>query len=450
MPLFPINKSPSEMKQFNPLFFISLICNLVFFQAGAQQLLSLEEALSIGLKQNYSILIAKEDLEIAKLDNQLGNAGFLPKLDIDGRYSETNENTELNFADGTSVNRDRALSTNLNLGLQANWVLFDGTKMFLTKEKLEEMEAISALGVKANINNTMAEIMSTYYQIVAERKTLELIKQQLDVARQRLEFNKVQLDAGATSELQALQAEVDVNAIQSDSLDQQLRLKQAKMVLNRTLGRAVDEEFIVQDSISISSNFDQEKLLQQLKNNPNLIAIEKQQNIAILERKESFAERMPQISLDGRFNYNESESEAGFVRFNQADGFIYGASINIPIFNGNEKNRQEQQNKIRIERSRLQYEEELALAKEQLLINLEMYVVNKNRLKFEEQNVALAQKNLKFSLESFEQGGISALELREVQFSTFAAEERLVAIKYSLKQAEIELLRLTNQLVNQK
>ena len=85
-----------------------------------------------------------------------------------------------------------------------------------------------------------------------------------------------------------------------------------------------------------------------------------------------------------------------------------------------------------------------------MLSNLEIFQTNQNRIEFEEKNVELAQKTLKFSMESFEQGGISALELREVQFSTFAAEERLVALKYTIKQAEIELLRLTNQLVQKR
>ena len=342
------------MKQYKHICMLAAAL-LAFLGIKGQEILSLEEALSIGLEQNYSILIVKEELKISGLDNQLGNAGFMPTLDIDGRYSETNENTELNFADGTSVNRDRALSTNLNVGLQARWIVFDGTKMFITKEKLEEMEAVSALGVKASINNTMAEIMQVYYQIIAENKTLELLKAQMKVVEQRLGFTKTQLQAGAVSELEKLQAEVDANAIQADLFDQELRLKQTKMSLNRLLGREVDTKFQVADSIVVSSAFDKEKLLQQLSNNPNLIAIEKQKNIAILERKESFAERLPQITLDGRYNFNESESEAGFVRFNQADGFIYGASLSIPIFDGNQKNRLEQQSKVRIDQSKLRY-----------------------------------------------------------------------------------------------
>ncbi len=438
------------MKKYSSIFLIHCCLFCFQFNLQAQQVLSLEEALNIGLQNNYSILVAKEELKISELENQIGTAGFLPSLDADGTYSESVENTELNFADGSDVQQDGALSSNLNLGLQVRWMIFDGTKMFITKNKLEELELISALGVKSSVNNTLAEIMMTYYGIVAEVQTYKLLEQQLEVATARTELSKTKYSIGAASELEQLQAEVDANAIRSTLFDQEVRVKQAKLALNRLLGRELDSEFEINDSIVINTTYEKEKLLQEMENNPNLNTIEKQRSIAILERKESFADRLPKVSLDGRYNYNQSESEAGFVRFNQATGFIYGASVIMPLFNGNEKNRKEQQNKVRIEQSKLRYEQEYATTKEQLLYNLELFQVNKSRVVFEEKNVELAERNLKFSMESFKQGGISALELREVQFSTFAAQERLVALKYTIKTAEIELLRLTNQLLQEQ
>ena len=167
----------------------------------------------------------------------------------------------------------------------------------------------------------------------------------------------------------------------------------------------------------------------------------------MLEKKESFADRLPSIALNGSYNYNEGTSEAGFVRSNQADGWNYGATVAIPIFNGNEKNRKEQQNKIRIEQSKLSYEQEIAFSQEELIVNYERYEANLKQLEYEVKNVELANRNLKFALESYQLGGISSIELRDVQFSTLEAQERLVALKYTAKLAETELLRLTNQLI---
>ena len=418
--------------------------------AVGQNSLTLQEAITIGLENNFQIRLAKEELKVTELDNQVGNAGMLPSVNADGSYSRTIENTELSFADGSDVNQNDALSTNLNASIGANWVVFDGTKMFVTKDKLEELESIADLNVKLNINNNIAEIINAYTAIIAEKRALDLFEQQLEVSETRLELSKTKLELGASSDLENLQAQVDANADRTAVINQQVRIKQAKTRLNRLIARDVSAEFEVNDSIEISRGLQKDSLMTLLNDNPNLSIFEKDIAVAVLEKKESFADRLPTIALNGRYNYNEGTSEAGFVRNNQANGWNYGATIAIPIFNGNEKNRREQQNKIRIEQSKLSYQQELAFTQEQLIVNFERYEANLKQLEYEEKNVELANKNLDFALENYRLGGISSIELRDVQFSTLAAQERLVALKYTAKLAETELLRLTNQLIKGK
>lgn len=418
--------------------------------AVGQKSLTLQEAITIGLENNFQIKLSKQELQISELNNQLGNAGMLPSVNADGTYSRTIENTELSFADGSDVNQNDALSTNLNASIGANWVVFDGTKMFVTKDKLEELESIAALNVKLNINNNIAEIINAYTAIIAEKRALELYEQQLEVSEIRLALSKTKLELGASSELENLQAQVDANADRTAVINQQVRIKQAKTRLNRLMARAITTEFQVNDSIGINKNLQKDSLMTLLNDNPNLSILEKDIAVAVLEKKESFADRLPTIALNGRYSYNEGTSEAGFVRNNQADGWNYGATVAIPIFNGNEKNRKEQQNKIRIEQSKLSYAQELAFTQEQLIVNYERYEANLKQLEFEEKNVELANKNLEFALENYRLGGISSIELRDVQFSTLAAQERLVALKYTAKLAETELFRLTNQLIQSK
>lgn len=417
---------------------------------NAQETLTLEKAISIGLENNYAIRLAKGDVEISSLDNQLSNAGFFPTVQADGTYNERKENTELSFADGSTVDRSNAFSSNLNAGVEANWFVFDGTKMFVTKEKLNELENIAQENLAVNINNVVAEIINAYTVLIAEQQTLKLYKSQLEVSELRLQLSRTKFDIGSSSELENLQAEVDANADRTALLDQEVVVKEAKIRLNRLMAREVDTDFSIQDSIVIQQNFDKEQLVNLMDKNPNLSLIERQKNVAVLERRENFADRLPKISLNGRYNYNQAESEAGFVRSNRTDGLVYGATIAIPIYNGNERNRVEQQSKIRIEQSRLNYEQEYALIKEQLVLNYERHTAYLNRLSLEKKNVELARKNLNFALENYRLGGTSSLELREVQFSTLAAQERLIALKYTIKMAETELLRLTNQLIQGK
>src|SRR5690625_6073525 len=81
-----------------------IFCLAFLPQEGAAQEnevihLTVEDAIRIGLQQNFGILIAENEAEIDRLNRTLGNAGFLPRLNLSGSRehiyeteSETREN----------------------------------------------------------------------------------------------------------------------------------------------------------------------------------------------------------------------------------------------------------------------------------------------------------------------------------------------------------------------
>jgi len=429
---------------------LAVLFSLMHGSLQAQENLSLDEAIQIGLENNYDIQLSKQNVAITEIENSIGNAGFLPEIAADGNYNRSQENTTLSFADGTDVNRDGAISSNLNVGVGLNWYIFDGTKMFVSKNKFEALEKAAKYDLQANINNSIADIINTYYQITAEQKTLALYKEQLKVSEERLKLSKAREASGAGSKLEILQAEVDLSADRSALFEQEITLNSLKKRLNRLLGRETFTDFVVADSITLGNELNEEDLKQKLEENPNLKAYEQNISIAVLEKKETFADRLPKIAVSGRYAYNEAESEAGFVRNNQTDGINYGATISIPIFNGFQLKRNEQINKIQIEQSQTAYEQERATLEEAFLNQYYAYSKYLELLKMEQMNVKTAEKNLEFALENYELGGLSAIDLREIQLSTLAAQERLLAVQFTIKSTETELLRLTNQLIEGK
>ena len=51
----------------------------------SQENLSLENAIKIGLKQNFDIQLSERNLDISKVKNNLANAGALPTIDISAK-----------------------------------------------------------------------------------------------------------------------------------------------------------------------------------------------------------------------------------------------------------------------------------------------------------------------------------------------------------------------------
>ena len=129
------------MKTYRVMKYCILIIVCFAFQlVNAQNALSIDDAINIALKKNYDIRIARNDAQVSKENNTPGNAGMLPTLGIVGSGSYAVNNTTQKLAGGTENSYPNSASSSLSLGLQLNWTLFDGGKMFVTKSKLNEIQ----------------------------------------------------------------------------------------------------------------------------------------------------------------------------------------------------------------------------------------------------------------------------------------------------------------------
>src|SRR6266568_3210474 len=131
------------MKKITILAFLLLT---ILNQAGAQ-LLTSEDAVSIALKNNFDILVARNDADIDKINNTVGNAGMLPSVAITGTDNYSINNTHSEYLDPTTptLSKSNVHSNSFNAGGFLNWTLFDGGKMFITKKRLNEIEALGEL-----------------------------------------------------------------------------------------------------------------------------------------------------------------------------------------------------------------------------------------------------------------------------------------------------------------
>lgn len=428
---------------------------LIFFTAGltanAQELLSLEEAIALGLENNYAIKIAEKDEEIAGNNNSVGNAGILPTLDLnaDKTYQVQNVDLELQSAEGTfGVTRDRAKSDRFNATAALSWTIFDGARMFISKNRLAELERAGKLQSRLTIENAVAAISNAYYRIVLEQTKLAVLQQTLEISESRVNFARSRYEVGKASKLDYLAAQVDYNTDQSNLLRQEEVLSNAFVDLNVLLAKDVNTKYKVEDSIKVDEKLVYDDLEEKIQaSNPRLLFAFKNQNIAYLEYKERVAERFPTIDVGASYGYGTSNNEAGQLRSSTTDGLTYGITASWNIFDGFNKNREIQNAKVQREISQIQTDE----IKQELLANLQkVYVGYNNSLNLvtlEKENVNVALENEQIAIDRYELGAGTSLELREAQRNSVDARTRLFDAILSAKQAEIELLRLSGQIL---
>ncbi|WP_340106265.1 TolC family protein [Rhodohalobacter sp. 8-1] len=431
----------------NKLLFLTAILFIVLAgSVSAQDRLSLEDAIGIGLENNYNIQIFENRLSIAENNRSFGNAGFLPALNLSASRTESVEDSEFN-AGGQSQTTNGARSTTTNAAVTLDWTLFDGLGMFKTYDLLGVLEEISDAEYRLEVENLVSRITLSYFDIVRIENQLRVLENTVDVSLERIEIEETKLDLGSGSEVELLQARSDLNADRSALLREGIILTEAKIVLNQLLARDPDTAYSVTGEIPIQRGLDEQYLYEKtITENTELDLVRMQQNAADLEVQQIRSERYPEILLNSGYRYNRNEAGGGFFQFNETTGFSVGLTARVNLFDGFNINRRVENARINRKNSDLQLDESRLLIRSRFRTLFRTYQNNIELVDLEQDNLSNAEETLDIALERFRLGGISSLELREAQRSFLEAENRLINSQFNAKVAETELLRLSGEL----
>ncbi len=433
------------------------ILTILFFISDlkAQQILTPEEAIATALQNNYEIRLSRNDSIIYAIDHSYANAAFLPRVNGDGALIFNNNNQKQKLADGTDRKASGIRSRNLNASIDLNWVLFDGFKMFATRDKLREFLLLGDLIIKNQIINIVAEVITTYYNIVKQKQQLKAVEEQMQLNRERLRLAEVKLEVGLGIKPDVLQAKLDLNAQIATQLRQQTLIAQIKGDLNRLMAVDKGVDYEVLDSIPIDTTLTLSEIKENIvQSNPELLLTRKNIDIANITLRERRAERLPTVSFTSAYNFSQTNNNSVINNFsplyNQNKGFNYGLTATVPIFNNYIAKRNIRQAQADIDFRRLTLENQMSLLVTNVENTFRAYELQKRQLSLEEANIVLAKENVFIAYERYKQGVTTFLELREAQKSLEDAYNRLIAARYDTKVAEIELLRLRGDLLRRQ
>lgn len=404
----------------------------------------MREAITIALQNNYDIKISKNEIKIAQNNANVGNAGMLPT--IDGVYSNGGsiQNTRQTPVTGEDRVIRGARSTNNSYGADLNWTIFDGFTMFANYDRLKELQKQGEINARLTILTTVADVITAYYDIVRQQQLLVAADSAIDVSLWRGNIAKTKLQLGRGSKLDVLTAQVDYNTDTSNFIQIKNFLQVAKVRLNQLLVRDISTDFTVADSIDVDKGilFSKQAELAELQN-PNVQNAFINQKIASLNLKAIKGARYPAISLNSGYSRAKSTSPTGFNQRFAANGFTYGVTASLNLFNGFLQRQQERNAKIDIENSSLNLSKTKLDVKSQLLTAYQNYATYLDLIKLEQRNVDIAKENLDITMAKYKLGSIAPLELREAQRNAIDAKNRFIEMQYQAKIAETTLKEIS-------
>ena len=170
-----------------------LVLPLIFFfttTATAQNKLTVEQAITATIENNYDIQLLRNDSVSYALDKSYARAAFLPRVNATTGLVFNNNNQKQKFSDGTKRQSNGVRSSNLTGSVQLNWTIFDGFKMFATRDKLLQFVQLGELNIKNQLVNSVATVINTYYNIVRQKQLLKAIEEQMSINEERVGFGQ--------------------------------------------------------------------------------------------------------------------------------------------------------------------------------------------------------------------------------------------------------------------
>jgi outer membrane protein TolC len=438
-----------SMKFHHPILLaLCLACGLGTSTAQQAPVLTLNDAIAQALNSNFDLQIARNDEEIARIQNNWGNAGRLPTVNANVGYTFSSNNLDQRLANGTIIKRNGATFQNENVSLGAQWRVFNGFRVVAAKARLEEQEKIANLTIRQQANVLVYDVITAYLNVLRLQAQLRALNESLLLFEERMKLAENRFNIGVAGKSDFLQARADFNQARNGILQTENAIEQEKVRLNNTMSRNPTEPFNTSDSVSEVSLANRSDILASIDTlNPAVLIARSQLKVLYEQRRELNAARLPVVSINAGGGLNNSNNSAGFTLRNTTYGPNAGVQVAIPIFQGgiNKQNlrvNDVQQKTQQVQLQRLKNDLMTALA-----TAYNNYGNAKKQYELELQNLEVVKENNVIAMERFRKASITSVELRQTQLNLIESQTRMINALYQMKQAQADVLLVMGKLV---
>ena len=424
-------------------------CLLLSFTTQAQDNLSLKDAITIGLKSNYQIQVSGKNIEIAKRNNNWLEAGALPSITANASqgFNWSENNNPMSFIRGKSS------SNTLSYGADLNWVLFNGFKVKIGKDRLQYLQEQSEGNAAVVVENTIQSIILGYYNVLLQEEKLNAIEKLVQVSSDRYNYMSEKKDLGSVSTFDLLQVK---NALLTDSTNyllQELAFNNAKRNLNMLMAIDVSTKYTLTDKLEHEKNILSVDGLKgkMLSNNQTLKNQYINQKILKKDKGLMRANLFPVLSFGSGLSESVSGFEQGNFSSSGNESFSYYANftLSFTLFDGHKTHRAFNNLRVQEEISQLTIDEmELSLTND-LVTAFELYKARLTISDLTKSSLENAELNLQIATEKYQTGSISSFEFRDIQIAYLNTAATHLESVYNTISGNTDIVRLTGGIIEE-
>jgi outer membrane protein TolC len=428
------------------------IVSILSTNGFSQQLMSLEDALSLTLQENISVKIKTNELDQIKNYEKVGVLGTLPRIIVNGSASGNKGTSSLEFAtdDFPTLEDAESESKSISGNVGINYNLFNGLGSIYTYQKLKKQTDLKSTELSIQIEQVLLKTAKEYFDIAYLQENYNIIKELLDISKERYNRIKVQNEFGNASKLDLLSAEIDLNNDSINLMNIEFELQIAKNQLNQTLNRDLAYDFLVENKVEINRDLNYSDLNQETqKNNNNVLLGQYMLDISKKDKKINAVSILPRIEISAQYGYNQTESNTSIILDQTSIGLTGFLNFSWDIFDGLAKNKITQNTKIQIESNKLELQSIKQEIQKEFNASYKQYENSINLIDIEKRNQSTSEKFFERAKEQFYQGQLSRNDFRLAQIDLNASKNRLNQTLYNAKIAELNLYRLSGKIIQE-
>ena len=345
----------------------------------------------------------------------------------------------------------------LGVGTVLN-IIFDPVFIYYFEQNGRGIEGAAIATV---LSQLISCLILVYYLVYKKRSYIDfsvkylkfnynIIKELLDISKERYNRIKVQNEFGNASKLDLLSAEIDLNNDSINLMNIEFELQIAKNQLNQTLNRDLAYDFLVENKVEINRDLNYSDLNQETqKNNNNVLLGQYMLDISKKDKKINAVSILPRIEISAQYGYNQTESNTSIILDQTSIGLTGFLNFSWDIFDGLAKNKITQNTRIQIESNKLELQSIKQEIQKEFNASYKQYENSINLIDIEKRNQSTSEKFFERAKEQFYQGQLSRNDFRLAQIDLSASKNRLNQTLYNAKIAELNLYRLSGKIIEE-
>ncbi len=402
--------------------------------------LSLDDAVTLGLKQNLAGILASDAITDARGQRWQALSALLPNVVTDTGFGVHQFNVKASFG-LTIPNQPPIIGPfgYFDSRAFATQSIFDWTS--IERARSSQAQVTSAeFSTRDAREMIVLVIIANYLLVIADQSEVESATSQRDTAKALFQQASDQFTAGLASSVDVLRAQVQLQSRQQKLIVAKNDLAKQKLVLARATGLPVGQTFEITTHIPYQdlAPADLDDAIQSAyKARPDLQSQINQVKSAELERKAAVAERYPSIGVEADYGLSGVNPGSSHGTVDAA------ATLHIPVFQGG-----------RVHGDILRADASLA-REQQRLADLRARIDQQVRdayldldaaaqeVSVERSAVTLATRNLEQSRDRFTSGVTDNLEVVQAEDALALVSDAYIASLYSYNVSKISLARST-------